>query len=97
MALLEIIASITAEAAEACREESAEREALLQIYNRGGFMRGYAFGCEDAGVIDPAEPKHTGTDIGRVESAEGRLARIRVTRDLHDGDELEIRGKRSAG
>ena len=30
VALLEIIANITAEAAEACREESAEREALLE-------------------------------------------------------------------
>ena len=71
----------------------AEREALLQIYNRGGFMRGYAFGCEDAGVIDPAEPKHTGVEIGRVESADRHLARVRLTRELHDGDQLVIRGR----
>ena len=43
---------------------NTEREGLLQIYNRGGFMRGYAFGCEDAGVIDPSSPRHSGVDLG---------------------------------
>ena len=76
------------------KAEDAEREALLQIYNRGGFMRGYAFGCEDAGVIDPAEPKHTGVEIGRVEAADRHFARVRLIRDLHDGDQLVIRGGR---
>ena len=72
---------------------AAEREGLLQIYNRGGFMRGYAFGCEDAGVIDPREVRHSGVEIGRVESADGRLARVRLEKPLHDGDQLAVRGK----
>ena len=70
---------------------SAEREGLLQIYNRGGFMRGYAFGCEDAGVIDPSSPRHSGVEIGVVEQADKRFARIRLTKDLHDGDQLAVR------
>ena len=74
------------------RADAAETENLRQIYNRGGFMRGYAFGCEDAGVIDPREPRHSGVEIGTVASADGRFARIRLTRDLHDGDQLAFRG-----
>ena len=74
------------------------KEALEQIFNRGGFMKGYAFGCEDAGVIWPERVSHCGVVIGRVEQADSRFARVRLSRDLADGDELEIRGRRdSAG
>ena len=72
----------------------AEREALEQIFNRGGFMKGYAFGCEDAGVIWPERVSPCGVVIGRVEQADDRFARVRLERDLADGDELEIRGRR---
>ena len=74
----------------------AEKEGLAQIFNRGGFMKGYAFGCEDAGVICPERVSHCGVVIGRVEEADRRFARIRTDRDLADGDEIEIRGRRGA-
>ena len=70
-----------------------EREELLQIFNRGGFMDGYALGCEDAGVICPETVNHMGIRIGRIVSADGKLARVKVERTLRDGDGLEIRGK----
>ena len=73
------------------RADAAEAESLKQIYNRGGFMKGYAFGCEDAGVIDPREPRHSGVEIGTVAAADGRLARIRLAKELHDGDQLALR------
>ena len=73
------------------KADPAEAEGLKQIYNRGGFMKGYAFGCEDAGVIDPREPRHSGVEIGTVESADRRFARIRLARELHDGDQLTLR------
>ena len=38
-------------------------------------MKGYAFGCEDAGVIDPERVNQRGLDR-RVEEADGRLARV---------------------
>ena len=75
------------------RADRTEKEALLQIFNRGGFMKGYAFGCEDADVIFPERVSHCGTVIGKVEQADARFARIRVSRDLHDGDEIEFRGR----
>ena len=33
-----------------------EMDGLKQIFQRGGFMKGYAMGAEDAGVIDPIRP-----------------------------------------
>ncbi len=74
-----------------------EKEALRQIFHRGGFMRGYAFGSEDAGVIYPEAVNHQGLEIGRVEKADGRLARVRVTRTLHNGDGLRILSGRGDG
>ena len=78
------------------KADRTEKEGLLQIFNRGGFMKGYAFGCEDADVILPERVSHCGVVIGRVEQADERFARVRVDRDLHDGDELEIRGRKTA-
>ena len=74
-----------------------EQEGLRQIFNRGGFMKGYAFGCEDAGVIWPERVSHCGVPAGRVEQADSRFARVRLERDLADGDELEIRNRRGSG
>ena len=78
----------TEESARAAAE--AETDALRQIFNRGGFMRGYAFGCEDAGVIQPAVVNHQGVGLGIVEAVGGGLARVRVKRTLHNGDGLRF-------
>ena len=77
--------------------DAREQEALLQIFNRGGFMTGYAFGAEDAGVIFPESVNHQGVLLGEVESVREGLARVRLTRDLHDGDGLRIRRGRTEG
>lgn len=71
--------------------DAAEKEGLRQIFSRGGFMRGYAMGAEDAGVIDPMRVSHGGIEIGVVEAVAGRMARVRLTRDLADQDGLQIR------
>lgn len=74
--------------------DSEERRELLQIFQRGGLMRGYAMGAEDAGVICPDRVNHGGVAIGRIEAVQGGLARVRVSLDLHDGDGLQIRTNR---
>lgn len=73
------------------KAHEAEMTGLRQIFSRGGFMRGYAMGAEDAGVIDPARVSHGGVKIGRVEFAAGNMARVRLERSLDDGDGLQIR------
>ena len=67
----------------------AEMDALKQMFHRG-FMRGYAFGAEDAAVIQPESVNHRGLPLGEVTESKGNLCRIRVGRDLGDGDGLRI-------
>ena len=76
------------------KADEKEKEGLLQIFNRGGFMKGYALGCEDAGVIFPGAVNHRGIRIGSVANADGKLARVRLEKDLRDGDGLALRGGR---
>jgi len=68
----------------------AETDALKQIFNRGGFMTGYAFGTEDAGVIQPESVNHQGLSLGRVESVKGRMAYVRLERNLLNGDGIRF-------
>ena len=70
--------------------DAAETEALQQMFHRGGFMRGYAFGAEDAAVIQPESVNHRGIRIGTAERIRGRICEVRLTRDLHDGDGLRL-------
>ena len=74
--------------------DEAERETLTQIFSRGGFMDGYAMGAQDAGVIYPERVNHGGVPIGTVEAIAGGMARVRLSRDLSDGDGLQIRNDR---
>ncbi|MBR6029896.1 MAG: U32 family peptidase [Clostridia bacterium] len=70
--------------------DEEEAGGLRQIFHRGGFMRGYAFGAEDADVIDPDRVSHGGVPLGEVLQVKGRLATLRVTKALHDGDQLRL-------
>ena len=70
------------------KADTAEREGLMQIFQRGGFMEGFAFGCEDAAVIDEVHVSHLGLEMGEVLDANPRFARVRLTRDLHNEDQL---------
>ena len=74
--------------------DDAEREGLTQIFSRGGFMDGYAMGAQDAGVIYPDRVNHGGLPIGVIEAIAGGMARVRLERDLCDGDGLQIRNDR---
>ena len=74
--------------------DEAERDSLTQIFSRGGFMNGYALGTQDAGVIYPDRVNHGGVPIGVIEAIAGGMARVRLSRDLHDGDGLQIRNDR---
>ena len=74
------------------KADEAEKEDLLQIFNRGGFMKGYALGCEDAGVIFPGRVNHQGIRMGRITAADGKLAQVQLEKDLQNGDGLALRG-----
>ena len=74
--------------------DGEEKEELAQVFNRGGFMKGYALGAEDAAVIWPESVNHRGVRLGTVLRMEGPLARVRLEKTLQDGDGLGIFGKR---
>jgi len=67
-------------------EESAV-DALKQVFNRGGFTRGYGPGLIDRDLIAPERPNHEGIFIG-VASGAGR---IQVTKDISKEDQLILR------
>ena len=64
-----------------------DREALRQIFNRGGFTRGYAPGVVDGEFISRARPSHWGRGVGQATSAR----EIRLTDGVLSADALVIR------
>ena len=74
------------------RPDPAQREQLLQIFNRGGFTRGHILGAEDADLVTPDRVSHEGLPLGKVLAVRGHLAALHVDRALHDGDSLQLRG-----
>ena len=73
--------------------DSAAKEQLMQIFNRGGFTRGHAMGAEDAELVTPRRVSHEGLPLGEILQVRHDLATLRVQRDLHDGDSLQLRGR----
>ena len=74
------------------RPDPAQRDQLLQIFNRGGFTRGHILGAEDADLVTPDRVSHEGLPLGKVQAVRGRLAALHVDRALHDSDSLQLRG-----
>ncbi len=75
-------------------DDPAPMDALMQIFNRGGFTRGHAFGAEDADMCTTDRVSHEGVPIGKITRVKGSLAQVMLTRDLHDGDSLQLRGQK---
>lgn len=74
--------------------DGTEKEALTQIFSRGGFTRGYPGGAQDAGVIDPGRVTPAGIAVGRIAKVYRKggalLADARMDKPLHNGDGIEI-------
>ncbi len=69
-----------------------EREGLLQIFNRDGFMKGYLLGDEDRDVVSLGEVRHTGLSLGEVTLVRRGMAVLNLERDLADQDQLRFPG-----
>lgn len=64
-------------------------DALMRIFNRGGFSRGYFYGVQDAELIHAEQSGHTGVEIGRVTDAAAGL--VEAKESLRPGDGLQLR------
>ena len=72
--------------------EADERKALMQIFQRGGFTQGHAFGAEDAALACPERVNHGGVPLGDVRAVRGALAEVLLTETLRNDDSVQLRG-----
>ena len=68
-------------------DTSAPRQALAQMFNRGGFTRGYAPGISEGELIYPERPNHLGVQVGAC-TGPGSL---RLTQPVLREDALVLR------
>ena len=64
-----------------------EIEALRQMFNRGGFTRGYAGGLRDEELMYPERPNHLGVSVGRC----AKPGQLILERDVETADALALR------
>ena len=71
-----------------------DQHSLLQIFNRGGFTKGPAFGRQDAQLVNPLSVSHEGLPIGMIKGCQRKgsiyLSEVLLSDTLHDGDNLQI-------
>ena len=63
------------------------RAELAQMFNRGGFTRGYGFGVEDAELMYRERPNHLGVCIGECR----RNGEVLLSEDVDNKDALVLR------
>ncbi len=81
-------------AGQPCAQGMEEKESLMQIFHRGGFTAGHALGAEDADLCAVDHVGHGGILMGQVLREKNGLAVMKLERVLHDGDGLQLRGRR---
>lgn len=64
---------------------------VADLYNRGGFTKGYYVQYHGKPMMSMDRPNHSGVKVGEVEGVQGIRAKIRLTETLQPQDVLEIR------
>lgn len=64
---------------------------VADLYNRGGFTKGYYMQYHGKTMMSMNRPNHTGVKVGEVAKVQGNRAGVRLERKLNAGDILEIR------
>lgn len=68
-----------------------QMDRVADLYNRGGFTKGYYVQYHGKQMMSMERPNHTGTKVGDVVSGKGIRAKIRLEKQLNPQDVLEIR------
>lgn len=73
--------------------EAKDREALMQIFNRGGFSTGYLKGKLGKEMMYKYKPNHIGTYIGTVQhyNSNKGYVKIKLDKELALGDSIAIK------
>lgn len=68
--------------------EKQDIEPLKQMFNRGGFTKGYVPGADDSELMYHDRPNHLGVSVGRCV----KKGQLRLDADLDPADALVLRG-----
>ena len=64
---------------------------VSELFNRGGFSKGYYFCYHGKNMMSDKRPNHSGILVGNLKNVYGRSAIINITEKINKGDILEIR------
>ncbi len=64
---------------------------VADLYNRGGFTKGYYVQYHGKSMMSMDRPNHSGVKVGEVEGVQGIRAKIRLTEEICPQDVLEVR------
>lgn len=73
------------------KETKQDEEILMDLYNRGGFSKGYYETRNSKSMISLTRPNHSGVLVGKVKEVKGNQAFITLVNDINGQDILEIR------
>lgn len=72
------------------KPEKAAAQELEQIFNRGGFTKGYYYGTDHKTLYSKEKPNNWGVFLGRVQKLDKGLVWISLEDDLEAGDGIEF-------
>lgn len=78
-------------------EYRKDRINLMDIYNRGGFSKGYGNSYNGKSMMSLQRPNHSGVPVGKVANVKGSRISIALEEKLHAQDILDIRYSNEAG
>jgi U32 family peptidase len=73
------------------KECELDEEILMDLYNRGGFTKGYYETRNSKSMISLTRPNHSGVLVGKVKEVRNNQALIALSKDINSQDILEIR------
>lgn len=73
------------------KETALDEEILMDLYNRGGFSKGYYEVRNSKSMISLTRPNHSGVLVGKIKEVKGNQAQIALSNPINAQDILEIR------
>ena len=75
------------------RELNEDIDRLKQVFNRGGFNKGYLFSDLDKCMMSMKRPNHEGVHIGDIASLGKGSISFKALKNIYKGDIIELRDK----
>lgn len=82
---------------EGYKVDPKDQSALMDLYNRGGFSKGYYRQHNGQNMMSVDRPNHAGVPAVKVKGQKGRQITGILLTDLHAGDVLDISGNYTVG